>query len=72
MWTITAPQLEIPSDPFNSDESKSYEIRKRAPQSIHVFITTDYRLHIHTIDLQIYNFISHIDIGLEPNLAIQG
>ena len=44
MWTTTAPQLEIPSDPSTSGESKSYEIQRRAPQSIYVFKTTEYRL----------------------------
>ena len=44
MWTTTAPQLEIPSDPSTSGESKSYEIQRRAPQSIYVFRTTEYRL----------------------------
>ena len=52
LWTTTAPQLEIPSDPFNSGESKFYEIRKRAPQSIYVFKTTVYRLQTTDYRLQ--------------------
>lgn len=88
MWTTTAPQLEIPSDPSNSGESKSYEIRKRTPQSIYVFITTDYRLQtadyrlqatdyrIHSTNYKLqttdYRLRTTLDIGLEPNLAIQG
>ena len=58
LWTTTAPQLEIPSDPSNSGESKSYEIDRHSLFMYLRLKTTDYRLQ--TTDSDIWGFELYI------------